>query len=87
MKSDVSDKHCARKNASGTVACKLKHISPHIAPSFIMPAMAALGLTGMESRVAVLLAEGMNVTEVVAATGRSPGADGASRRESAPALP
>ena len=52
-----------------------------------MPAMAALGLTGMESRVAVLLAEGMNVTEVVAATGRSPGADGASRRESAPALP
>ena len=61
--------------------------SPHIAPSFIMPAMAALGLTGMESRVAVLLAEGMNVTEVVAATGRSPGADGASRRELAPALP
>ena len=33
-------------------------------------ATAALGLTGMESRVAVLLAEGMNVREVAAATGR-----------------
>ena len=33
-------------------------------------AAAALGLTGMESRVAVLLAEGMNVREVAAATGR-----------------
>ena len=33
-------------------------------------AAAALGLTGMESRVAVLLAEGMNVAEVAAATGR-----------------
>ena len=31
---------------------------------------AALRLTGMESRVAVLLAEGMNVREVAAATGR-----------------
>ncbi len=30
----------------------------------------ALGLTGMESRVAVLLAEGMSVREVAAATGR-----------------
>ena len=38
----------------------------------IDPAVAAsaLGLTGMESRVAVLLAEGMNVREVAAATGR-----------------
>ena len=33
-------------------------------------AAAALGLTGMESRVAVLLAEGMSVREVAAATGR-----------------
>ena len=33
-------------------------------------AAAALGFTGMESRVAVLLAEGMNVREVAAATGR-----------------
>ena len=33
-------------------------------------AAAALGLTGMESRVAVLLAEGMTVREVAAATGR-----------------
>ena len=33
-------------------------------------AAAALGLTGMESRVAVLLAEGMNVREIAAATGR-----------------
>ena len=33
-------------------------------------AAAALGLTGMESRVAVLLAEGMIVPEVAAATGR-----------------
>ena len=33
-------------------------------------AAAALGLTGMESRVAVLLAEGINVREVAAATGR-----------------
>ena len=33
-------------------------------------AAAALGLTGMESRVAVLLAEGMNVREVAAATDR-----------------
>ena len=33
-------------------------------------AAAALGLTVMESRVAVLLAEGMNVAEVAAATGR-----------------
>ena len=33
-------------------------------------AAAALGLTKMESRVAVLLAEGMNVREVAAATGR-----------------
>ena len=33
-------------------------------------AAAALGLTGMESRVAVLLAEGMNVREVATATGR-----------------
>ena len=33
-------------------------------------AAAALGLTVMESRVAVLLAEGMNVPEVAAATGR-----------------
>lgn len=31
---------------------------------------AALGLTGMESRVAVLLAEGMRVREIAAATGR-----------------
>ena len=31
---------------------------------------AALGLTGMESRVAVLLAEGMSVREIAAATGR-----------------
>ena len=30
----------------------------------------ALGLTEMESRVAVLLADGMNVREVAAATGR-----------------
>ncbi len=38
----------------------------------IDPAVAAgaLGLTGMESRVAVLLAEGMSVREVAAATGR-----------------
>ena len=39
----------------------------------IDPAVAAaatLGLTGMESRVAVLLAEGMNVGEIAAATGR-----------------
>ncbi len=38
----------------------------------IDPAVAAeaLGLTGMESRVAVLLAEGMNVRDVAAATGR-----------------
>ena len=38
----------------------------------IDPAVAAeaLGLTGVESRVAVLLAEGMNVREVAAATGR-----------------
>ena len=38
----------------------------------IDPAVAAeaLGLTGMESRVAVLLAEGLNVREVAAATGR-----------------
>ena len=38
----------------------------------IDPAMAAaaLGLTGTESRVAVLLAEGLNVREVAAATGR-----------------
>ena len=38
----------------------------------IDPAVAAatLGLTAMESRVAVLLAEGMNVGEVAAATGR-----------------
>ena len=33
-------------------------------------AAAALGLTGMESRVAVLLAEGMSVREVAATTGR-----------------
>ena len=33
-------------------------------------AEAALGLTGMESRVAVLLAEGMSVREIAAATGR-----------------
>ena len=33
-------------------------------------AAAALGLTGMESRVAVLLAEGMSVREVAVATGR-----------------
>ena len=33
-------------------------------------AAAALGLTGMESRVAVLLAEGMSVREVAAAMGR-----------------
>ena len=33
-------------------------------------AAAALGLTEMESRVAVLLADGMNVREVAAATGR-----------------
>ena len=33
-------------------------------------AAAALGLTGMESRVAVLLAEGMSVREIAAATGR-----------------
>ena len=33
-------------------------------------AAAALGLTGMESRVAVLLAQGMNVREIAAATGR-----------------
>ena len=33
-------------------------------------AAAALGLTGMESRVAVLLAEGLSVREVAAATGR-----------------
>ena len=33
-------------------------------------AEAALGLTGMESRVAVLLAEGMSVSEIAAATGR-----------------
>ncbi len=33
-------------------------------------AAAALGLTEMESRVAVLLVEGMNVREVAAATGR-----------------
>ena len=33
-------------------------------------AAAALGLTGMEGRVAVLLAEGMNVREIAAATGR-----------------
>ena len=31
---------------------------------------AALGLTGMESRVAVLLAQGMSVREIAAATGR-----------------
>ena len=38
----------------------------------IDPAVAAatLGLTGMESRVAVLLAEGMSVSEIAAATGR-----------------
>ena len=38
----------------------------------IDPAVAAeaLGLTGMESRVAVLLAEGMSVREIAAATGR-----------------
>ena len=33
-------------------------------------AAAALGLTGMESRVAVLLAEGISVREIAAATGR-----------------
>ncbi len=33
-------------------------------------AEAALGLTGMESRVAALLAEGMSVREIAAATGR-----------------
>ena len=33
-------------------------------------AAAALGLTGMESRVAVRLAEGMNIREIAAATGR-----------------
>ena len=33
-------------------------------------AAAALGLTGMESRVAVLLAQGMSVREIAAATGR-----------------
>ena len=33
-------------------------------------AAAALGLTGKESRVAVLLAEGRTVCEVAAATGR-----------------
>ena len=33
-------------------------------------AAGALGLTGMESRVAVLLAEGMNVREIAAAMGR-----------------
>ena len=33
-------------------------------------AAEALGLTGMESRVAVLLAEGMTVREISAATGR-----------------
>ena len=33
-------------------------------------AAAALGLTGMESRVAVLLADGMNIRKVAAATGR-----------------
>ena len=39
----------------------------------IDPAVAeeALGLTGMESRVAVLLAEGMTVREAAAATGRA----------------
>ncbi len=39
----------------------------------IDPAVAAatLGLTGMESRVAVLLAEGMNVGEIAAAKARS----------------
>ena len=38
----------------------------------IDPDMAAdaLGLTKMESRVAVLLAEGMSVREIAAATGR-----------------
>ena len=38
----------------------------------IDPAVAAevLGLTGMESRVAVLLADGMTVRDVAAATGR-----------------
>ena len=40
----------------------------------LLAAIAVLGeaggLTGMESRVAVLLAEGMNVREVAAATGR-----------------
>ena len=39
------------------------HIDPAVAA-------AGLGLTGMESRVAVLLAEGMSVREVAAATGR-----------------
>ena len=34
-------------------------------------AAAALGLTGMESRVAVLLARGMSVREIAAATGRN----------------
>ena len=33
-------------------------------------AAAALGLTAMESRMAVLLAEGMSVREIAAATGR-----------------
>ena len=34
---------------------------------------AALGLTGMESRVAVLLAEGKSVREIAAAMGRKEG--------------
>ena len=40
---------------------------PHIDPA---RAESALGLTGMESRVAVLLAEGMSVREIAAAMGR-----------------
>ena len=32
MKSDVLANHCARRTPSGTVACKLKHISQHFSP-------------------------------------------------------
>ena len=68
---------------SGRYSPRHRHPRPHgqhdplareapVRQARVDPAVAAtaLGLTGMESQVAVLLGEGMNVREVAAATGR-----------------
>ena len=53
------------------VAALVLIVDPLSGPASIRPVAAAvLGLTRMESRVAVLLAEGMSIREVAAATGR-----------------